>query len=243
MVGSSSSSRSGSEKSTAASATRMRQPPEYSESGRRCAGSSKPSPLRIRAARAGAVCASMSTRRVWISAMRSGSIAISASAFSASRSASAESTKSMRLSGPPGASCSTLPMRAPLGAMTAPLSGARSPRMRRKSVVLPAPLRPTSPTRAPEGSAALALSIKQTLAEPIGKAVDMEHGELLARRARAGKIERALRVRLTGPTARRPSGKKPNGARAAQRGHSEQPRGPTRFDHARGVAFAWAPAI
>ena len=48
---------------------------------------------------------------------------------------------------------------------------------------------------------------QQTFAEPIGKAVDVEHGALLARRARAGKIERALRVRLTGPTARRPLGK------------------------------------
>ena len=84
---------------------------------------------------------------------------------------------------------------------------------------------------------------QETFAEPIGKAVDVEHGELLARRARAGKIERALRVRLTGPTARRPSGKSPNGARAAQRGDSEEPRGPTRFDHARDVAFARAPAI
>ena len=102
MVGSSSSKRSGSENSTAASATRIRQPPENSPSDRACAASSKPSPLRIRAARAGALCASMSTRRVWISAMRSGSFAVSASAISASRSTSAESTKSTRLSAPAG---------------------------------------------------------------------------------------------------------------------------------------------
>ena len=43
----------------------------------------------MRAARAGAAWASMSTRRVWMSAMRSGSLALSASAISAARSTSA----------------------------------------------------------------------------------------------------------------------------------------------------------
>ena len=51
-------------KSTAASATRMRQPPENSDKARACAASSKPRPDRMLAARAGAECASISTRRV-----------------------------------------------------------------------------------------------------------------------------------------------------------------------------------
>ena len=72
MVGSSRSRRSGWANSTAASATRMRQPPEKDDNGRACASKSKPRPARMRAARAGAACASMSTRRVWISAMRCG---------------------------------------------------------------------------------------------------------------------------------------------------------------------------
>ena len=49
---------------TAASATRIRQPPENSASGCCCAASSKPRPAKMRAARAGAACAEISTRRV-----------------------------------------------------------------------------------------------------------------------------------------------------------------------------------
>jgi hypothetical protein len=51
LVGSSSSSRSGSANSAAASATRMRQPPENSAIGRSRSAVEKPSPLRISAAR------------------------------------------------------------------------------------------------------------------------------------------------------------------------------------------------
>jgi hypothetical protein len=79
----------------------------------------------------------------------------------AARSASAASTKSISVSSPPGASCSMLPSRAPLGAKIEPASGESSPRMRRKRVVLPAPLRPTRPTRDPLGSAAVAPSIRR----------------------------------------------------------------------------------
>ena len=52
----------------------------------------------------------MSTSRVWISAIRCGSCAVSASRSSASRSRSAFSTTSIRLSGPSGASCARLPI-------------------------------------------------------------------------------------------------------------------------------------
>ena len=76
MVGSSSSSTSGRANSTAASATRIRQPPENSAQARACAAASKPSPCRIAAARASAECASMSASRCWISAMRCASSAI-----------------------------------------------------------------------------------------------------------------------------------------------------------------------
>ena len=176
MVGSSSSKRSGSENSTAASATRIRQPPENSPSERACAASSKPSPLRIRAARAGALCASMSTRRVWISAMRSGSLAVSASAISASRSTSAESTKSTRLSAPAGASCSTLPTRAPLGTMTAPLSGASSPRMNAEERGLAGAVAPDEPDMRARGQRSGGVVDQETLAEAIGEGADMQHG-------------------------------------------------------------------
>ena len=67
-----SSSRSGAENSTAASATRIRQPPEKSEQGRDCSSASKPRPRRIEDARASADQASMSASRVCTSAMRCG---------------------------------------------------------------------------------------------------------------------------------------------------------------------------
>src|SRR5437660_1371514 len=59
--------RSGSAKRIAASATRIRQPPDRSVMGRRCIVSSRPSPARTRAARLGAEWASISTSRVCIS--------------------------------------------------------------------------------------------------------------------------------------------------------------------------------
>ena len=67
----------------------------------------------------------------------------------------------MSVCDPPGASCSTLPMRESFGIEIEPASGSISPRINRNSVVLPAPLRPTSPTRAPVGSAAVAESISR----------------------------------------------------------------------------------
>ena len=81
----------------------------------------------MRAARAGAECASMSVSRSWMSAMRCGSVAVSASASRLARSVSADSTQSIRLSSPPGASCATWPMRALRGIEMAPSSGADSP--------------------------------------------------------------------------------------------------------------------
>ena len=113
----------------------------------------------MRAARAGAEWESMSTRRVWMSAMRWGSLAWSASASSAARSVSASRTKLIRLCSPPGASCSTRPRRTPLGMEIEPDSGDSSPAIRRNNVVLPAPLRPTKPTRARAGNATVASSI------------------------------------------------------------------------------------
>ena len=110
------------------------------------------------AAREGAAWASMSTSRVWISAMRFGSVAVSASARRAARSLSASSTKAISVVGPPGASCSTWPMRIRLGICSVPDSGWRSPAIIRNSVVLPVPLRPTKPVRAPVGIAADAWS-------------------------------------------------------------------------------------
>src|SRR5207245_346500 len=79
-------------------------PLENSWRARAWPGVEKPRPDRMAAARGGAECASISTSRFWISAMRCGSRAVSASRSSASRSASALSTISIRLSGPSGAS-------------------------------------------------------------------------------------------------------------------------------------------
>ena len=80
---------------------------------RRAAGrrSEKPRPERIEAARAGAACAPMSASRVWISAMRCGSLRGFGFGQQRARSASALSTMSIRLSGPSGASCASRPMR------------------------------------------------------------------------------------------------------------------------------------
>ena len=78
------------------------------------------------AARAGAEWASISASRIWISAMRCGSVAVSASASRAARSWSPAITVSSRLSGPPGASCATVPMRALRGTLTEPDSELQS---------------------------------------------------------------------------------------------------------------------
>ena len=158
MVGSSSSKRSGSENSTAASATRMRQPPEKDEAGRRCATSSKPRPARMVAARDSAECASMSASRMWMSAMRCGSVAVFSSSSRAERSRSALSTISISGSSVPGASCATWPMRVFFGRLIEPVSDGKSPVMALNSVVLPVPLRPTRPALVPAGKVSEAWS-------------------------------------------------------------------------------------
>ena len=143
----------------AASATRMRQPPEKDEAGpllrrrRRSRGRRG-----CVAARASAECASMSASRMWISAMRCGSVAVSASASSAARSVSASSTISISGSSVPGASCATWPMRVFFGSEIEPVSATMSPVMARNSVVLPAPLRPTRPAFVPAGKVSEAWS-------------------------------------------------------------------------------------
>src|SRR5439155_17481007 len=48
--------------------------------------------------------------------------------------------------------CGRYPTVAPRGSATAPASGSRSPAMMRRSVDLPAPFGPVSPTRAPSGT-------------------------------------------------------------------------------------------
>ena len=95
--------------------------------------------------------ASISASRVCTSAMRAGSVAVSASASKAARSTSASSTVSSREVDDDGTSCATPPMRAPLGTPISPPSRGISPRIRRKRVVLPVPLRPTIPTLCPAG--------------------------------------------------------------------------------------------
>ena len=69
----------------------------------------------IEDARASADQALMSARRVWISAMRAGSLAESASAKRLARSVSASRTVSKSEVSLPGTSCATPPIRSPLG--------------------------------------------------------------------------------------------------------------------------------
>ena len=110
------------------------------------------------AARASAVCASMSASRVWISAMRSGSVAVSASAMSAARSLSAAITVSSTLSAVAGASCATPPRRARRLTSMLPASSASCPWISLNNVVLPAPFLPTKPALAPSGRTSAAPS-------------------------------------------------------------------------------------
>ena len=71
---------------------------------------------------------------------------------------SALSTISISGSSVPGASCATWPMRVFFGRPIEPVSDARSPVMARNSVVLPVPLRPTSPALVPAGKVSEAWS-------------------------------------------------------------------------------------
>ncbi len=95
-----------------------------------------------------------------MSASRSGG-AVSSSAVSAARSTWPASTVSISGTGVAACSWSAEPMRATFGRMISPEPALSSPLIRRKRVVLPAPLRPTRPTFAPTGSAAEAESKKR----------------------------------------------------------------------------------
>ena len=154
--GSSSSSRSGSENSSAASATRIRQPPEKAASGWCCASSSKPSPARMRAARAGAAWASIAISRSWISPMRCAIV----DALGLSQQLGA-----LGIGGEHGLERRRLAARRFLRdiadaraarRLDPPASASIMPAITFSSVDLPAPLRPISPTRALGGSAAVA---------------------------------------------------------------------------------------
>ena len=71
---------------------------------------------------------------------------------------SAASTVSTGLLEPDGASWLVMPIRQRLDTLTVPFSGSRAPVIKRRSVVLPVPLRPTNPTRCPALTTALARS-------------------------------------------------------------------------------------
>ena len=102
-MGSSSSSMSGSANRAAASATRIRQPPEKCDIGRWMSSWLKPSPTRISEARAGADSASISISRIQISPISSGS-AVSSRVISEWRSTSASRMVSSTLTGVAGCS-------------------------------------------------------------------------------------------------------------------------------------------
>ncbi len=113
------------------------------------------------AARASAEWASISASRTWISAIRCGSVAVVSSSSSAARSRSALSTMSISGSSVPGASCATWPIRVFFGRLIEPVSPASSPVMALNSVVLPVPLRPTSPALVPAGRVSEAWSMSR----------------------------------------------------------------------------------
>ena len=166
--------------STAASATRMRQPPENSRAGRAAAPpASKPRPgedrggaRRARHARrcrrAGSGCRRCGAGRWRVSASRQerGALGIGR-----------EHDVDQAARGRPAPPARRRPMRARLRhADRSPPSGAISPAMARNSVVLPAPLRPTRPTRAPAGICAEAPSNRRRPAMRSDEVVDGEHG-------------------------------------------------------------------
>ena len=171
--------------------------------GRACALASKPRPARMRAARASAECASISESRACSSAIRWGSVAPSASWSRAARSLSAARTVSISVRGPPGASCSTLPIRAPFGKEIDPWSGDISPAMARTSVVFPAPLRQTKPDFAPSGNERLALSMSVRPAIRSVRSLICSMGKA-CRRASRRKARRGRSFKCKGPDGDRP---------------------------------------
>ena len=92
--------------------------------------------------------------------------------------------------GPLGASCSTRPMRVPFGSEIDPASGAISPAMARKSVVLPAPLRPTKPAFEPAGQRQARALEQRASGDPEREVGDLQHGA----RSRRGTPADASRV-------------------------------------------------
>ena len=142
------------------SATRMRQPPEKAEQGCMLFVVVKAEPLedRCRAPFGGPGVDIRKARLDLGDAGRIGCV-VSASAISAARSVSAARTVSISEISDEGTSCATPPILARDGQGDfARRPGPTRPRMMRKSVVLPAPLRPTRPTLWPSGMTALASS-------------------------------------------------------------------------------------
>ena len=88
----------------------------------------------------------------------------------------------------PGASCATWPMRVFLGRPIEPVSARSSPVMARNSVVLPVPLRPTSPAFVPAGKRQRGMVEEKASGDAERKVVDDEHGgAFLAESAAEGK--------------------------------------------------------
>ena len=161
MVGSSSSSRSGSANRIAASATRIRQPPDRSRD--------RPALHRLVEAEPGQDARGPARRRMGVDldepgldlggAQRLGpGLPLGEQARRAR--VGGEHRLQRRSPSPPGASCARNPMRCPRGNSIDPPSGCRAPRIRSSKVDLPAPLRPTSPTLLPSAICALAWSSK-----------------------------------------------------------------------------------
>ena len=126
--------------------------------------------------------------------MRSGSLAVPASPISASRSASAASTKSIKLSAPPG--------RFLLDAADArALRRDDRAALRRKVAAdeaeergLAGPVAPHEPNTGSRRQRRAGVVDQEALAKPIAEAVDVEHGELFARYAPGRKGEGSLVV-------------------------------------------------
>ena len=142
----------------------------------------------MRAARAGAAWASISASRVWMSAMRCGSLArLGLGEQRRALLVGGEHEVDQRLRAAGRLLLDAAEPRA-RGTLIEPLSAGFRRAIRRNSVVLPAPLRPTRPTRAPGRQRGGRAVDQQALAEAVGEVVDVKHGGLFARHASGCKI-------------------------------------------------------
>ncbi len=125
----------------------------------------------------------MSASRIWISAIRCGSVAVSASASRLARSMSAASTTSIRLSGPLGASCARRPTRQRGGSSMSALLGRDVAGDDVEQRGLAAAVAAHQPDAGAGRDPRRRLVDQKPAGNADGKVVDVEHGRALWRTA------------------------------------------------------------